>query len=101
MLGQHTAMLPEVCSAQVFPVLSQAEGWAFFLSVSWGEDLRPKAESTTDLFLTLAFWKPKLLEGVMPRRGEREQSNPESPPVEEGSVFAWAGGTHKHSLTMP
>jgi len=72
----------EFCSSTLFPFWSQAEGWAFFLPVSWGEHCRSKAESTSDFFLTLAFWKLKLLQGIMLRRGGKVIQR--VPPNEEG-----------------
>lgn len=76
----------EFCSSTLFPFLSQAEGWVFFLPVSWGENRRPKAESSSDFFMTLAFWKPNLFQGIMLRKGgkvSREYSQ-----MKRGSVFA-------------
>lgn len=76
-------MSTEFCSSHnlLFPVSSRRRGLS-----SRGEALRSKSETTesaTDILLTLAFWKPKLLQGIMLQRGERGQSNSESPPNEQ------------------
>ena len=55
----------------VFPFLSQAYSWAFFLLLSWDDNLRFKVEPAIDIFPPLAFWRPKLLEVILLRRGAK------------------------------
>lgn len=69
----------------VFPFLSQAYGWTFFLLFSWDDNLRFKVGPATDIFPTLAFWRPKLLEVILLRR--EAKSPRESLQMKRGFCF--------------